>query len=907
MLRRDEVEDAESPFLLEALEPFRESPETEGLVRQVATASRRLSRGARRHLRRALVRHLVETGASESEALEAIEAESPFLGEGDEETNLVPEHDESPFAAGEAAGDPGFEYDTPPSLDPATTIDVQAAEPPFSAALRKRLHPVLGAPAAAKAVAFNKAQHPGVSEIPLAELRARIETYIDRPGLEAALGAKVDEATLTAQLAQQFQMKCFRDARFHTGRLDEPTLDALGFVRHRGPKLNAADRTNKDAAKLLRRAVTRALADPLGKDVSARTWFSFMLDAPFLGLTTRWGHGIHLELMRKLRIAQSYLGTIPKYRDLSPVELGDALLWDPVDDPPPHATAWTHPNDPDAKLGDRHRGARPSGDGSSMHLPGLAIDLGYRANPWVGSLSFKEVSGRAATLVGGTITRASGARERAAKDFGELSDAPGIGRKALHTLAQGTLTTGQIYDQLAQWNAWLERYLELGTSDADLQSAITARQADGTPGVMRGTDLPKTVAFWKRQIRTDLQSLRKNSFSADGTPRDPLKGFLSFHRDLVIALRDRACLAWGAVDLGKGERGSGDMMHFDSRLDGIGRAFALAVGSSHVPAVHPCLAPAAAKTQSEVGPLEESEVKPLKQQPAGLKGQLFRLDSKKGGTSKGGTDSAVYVPAAAMKSASLTVILWMHGLSRRNGKFICGNADTAFFHLADTSSFPLLKDLEDSGRPLILVAPSMRWNGDSHTLEKPGEMNAFLKEVEAFLEEVRKWLEANGHGGWTQNAEIKRLILAGHSKAYVVFNGLAARADDPESSSGALAKLTDVWALDTMYGGDGIPALKWAVWAAIKEQTAIRQPKQRAVTFRVLYFRDTGTATEAEWLQRKAKALHLPHVTIHAFDKKAEKKATPAQGGKPAQPAQKAENHCTMTRDYFSKLLATLK
>jgi len=40
-------------------------------------------------------------------------------------------------------------------------------------------------------------------------------------------------------------------------------------------------------------------------------------------------------------------------------------------------------------------------------------------------------------------------------------------------------------------------------------------------------------------------------------------------RDLVIALRDQAGLAWGAVDFGTRE--SGDVMHFDARRDGIGR------------------------------------------------------------------------------------------------------------------------------------------------------------------------------------------------------------------------------------------------------------------------------------------------------------------------------------------------
>ena len=37
-----------------------------------------------------------------------------------------------------------------------------------------------------------------------------------------------------------------------------------------------------------------------------------------------------------------------------------------------------------------------------------------------------------------------------------------------------------------------------------------------------------------------------------------------------MALRDHACLVWGAVDLGRGS--SGDIMHFDCRLDDLGRA-----------------------------------------------------------------------------------------------------------------------------------------------------------------------------------------------------------------------------------------------------------------------------------------------------------------------------------------------
>jgi hypothetical protein len=488
-----------------------------------------------------------------------------------------------------------------------------------------------------------------------------------------------------------------------------------------------------------------------------------------------------------------------------------------------------------------------------MHLAGLAVDLAYRANPWVGSLSFKTVSGRAATLVGGSETDAAGRRTRKAAAVGELSDAPGLGRRALHQLSQGPLTTSQIYDALVQWNTWLEQYLALGADDRALASAIAARQADGTPGIVRpGATPDRTLADWRRQIAVDLDSLRRNSFSAAGTPRDPRKGFLSFHRDLVVALRDVACLAWGAVDLGASERGSGDMMHFDCRVEGIGRAYGRASGGN-VPQRHPCIT--APEAQRELAPVMEAELK-TQPTPAGITGKLFRLDSRQGGSATG-----VFVPPAAMTSAPFKVLLWMHGLSRRRRDtaecknatfaakpdcfpFICGNADDAFQHLKD-STFSLMKLVEASGKPFILVVPSMSWSGDSHKLETPKQMNLFLKEVQTFLENVRVWLKDNGKVGWAEKSVIGQLVLAGHSKAYVVLDGLARRVDDAESSQDPLAKLSDVWSLDTMYKSRAHE--KWVKWAT-------RKP---GVKFRVFYRPCSPTGPEGDCLTHKAIAAGL--------------------------------------------------
>ena len=48
---------------------------------------------------------------------------------------------------------------------------------------------------------------------------------------------------------------------------------------------------------------------------------------------------------------------------------------------------------------------------------------------------------------------------------------------------------------------------------------------------------------------------------------DPATGFLNLDRDFVLALTD-AGLAWGAIDFGAE---SGEVMHFDCRLDGKGK------------------------------------------------------------------------------------------------------------------------------------------------------------------------------------------------------------------------------------------------------------------------------------------------------------------------------------------------
>jgi hypothetical protein len=127
--------------------------------------------------------------------------------------------------------------------------------------------------------------------------------------------------------------------------------------------------------------------------------------------------------------------------------------------------------------------------------------------------------------------------------------------------------------------------------------------------------------------------------------------------------------------------------------------------------------------------------------------------------------------------------------------------------------------------------------------------------MNAFLEEVRAGLTA---AGWSSPPSFGRLILAGHSRGYAVLNGLAARVNDPESSQGALATLTDMWLLDSTYGKSHKESLSamWLKWAKAKGN----------VNLRILYRRDTDTAAVAESIREKAAQAGLTNVAFEVFE-----------------------------------------
>jgi len=225
---------------------------------------------------------------------------------------------------------------------------------------------------------------------------------------------------------------------------------------------------------------------------------------------------------------------------------------------------------------------------------------------------------------------------------------------------------------------------------------------------------------------------------------------------------------------------------------------------------------------------------------ATLKGQTCSFDST---SSKSVT--AVFVPTAAASADPVTIVVWIHG-----DIIPCGDEGRDAISYVKSNEFPLARQITDSKKPFVLAVPTMNWtfgrNKFVHALGTPKTMNAFVEEVRSGLT----------HAGWSKAPALGRLILAGHSRAYVVLNALAAAVKVPESSTGALAKLTDVWLLDATYGKRNVKVhcSKWIEWAKAHAKAP------NFINLRVLYRKASGTSDVAECILAEAARAALPNV-----------------------------------------------
>ncbi|MDN3514161.1 MAG: hypothetical protein NG747_07155 [Candidatus Brocadia sp.] len=669
-------------------------------------------------------------------------------------------------------------------------VDEDAAEPLFTGLVRKSDGPLPDIAALRKASSWNQKMHPAESGIALAELRARLELYIDRSALDdlvrqANAGAATppygsDEATIVTLLADQFQRKTCRMPTVGEiwkpptmgGMVAEDTLDALGFIYHTGSTtvLNLADRVNRTADETLKK-VKAGEFQGVEPGLTAKTWWTYMVRPPWLGMPIK--HGIHLVLLKRLRRAQQFLMNLLAYENLSPAELGKVL-----------------------GLEEEHKGARPGAATRSMHTFGLAIDISYTHNPW---LSNPE---RDTSKIAGITLRAAqfiGGKPRTQQ---------GITANLLHQIAVQHQDTAEIYKILSEWSNWLGAYFALATDLKRLESQLPVLNAINPDiGFIRpGESLAEAAKRHARVMKSDFDDFA-TAVARGGDKEAVRKGFMDLPRDLVLALREYACLAWGAVDFGPNQ--SGDVMHFDCRADGIGRAIRIATGEPPPAEGHRCIPTKARKTAGSefVEDAPKTPPPPLSFQ---FTSTVIRNYKDENGTNRS-TNCAVAVPEAARNKKEIDLLVFFHGLDT------CDPSHD-FDARKVMKNFELDTQVDTSKREVALAVPAVYWVrlNKEKTNEVEVEENKenirkawFAAQINAFVEEV---LDKIGEKS-SDRPSLRRLILAGHSRAYDILTPLANEfvRRGADTIKGALTKIEKVLALDTTYGLNHAGILrKWA-------------------------------------------------------------------------------------------------
>jgi hypothetical protein len=670
-------------------------------------------------------------------------------------------------------------------LDPADSIDEAAAQYLFPQTVRDRVEPLLDAAAARTASAWNAARHPKASGVSAAALLTRLERYVNRPAIENAMqktaGLKDlsgDAGIVIAMMAHQFQQKIYTSTKsYHAGQIGEGTLDALGFVRHRGDELNAVDALNvrfhvRGRSKAFQRLQQvyrsdRAAFEHLGTDVSPKTWYRLFVNAPFLGRP--FTKGIHIELMRRLRQAEKWLLGQSLYKQMSPVELGAAM-----------------------KIDEDHHGGRTTTN-NSMHTLGLAVDIRYTKNPWVAGQH--DNSGKL------NVSRNT-AFQTVTRNISRLLDGAdeAVTPAWLHGLASDPARTSvSAYNELKKRQTNLQVYLSL-QNDTEALKATIARRRQGPKSELvmkaRETD-DAAVARWRRTIRDDRERLHR----AFGSGRTPEAGFMNLE----------ACA---------GVRAPG------SRLPGVGRdrsgierqrrhdALRLPRHWNWLEAV-----PRAAANGGRQSSVCEIDCR-VRGRGVGDAAHAFRTAD---GAVPRGTTLVVHVEYAADEDRG---VLPQGSQFAEDGRRACVRTrpsrslrsraqDDRRAHQEQTiragQACGRFGPRDRARRPLHGLAESQDERLEVRSLlpgqHAPARTPARLNGV------VREALLEVGRVFGTAAPSIQNLILAGHSKAYEFFDPLAMAHGDPEGSKGCLAKLSDVWALDTSYT---CPTDHWLCWLSSK-------------------------------------------------------------------------------------------
>jgi hypothetical protein len=432
-------------------------------------------------------------------------------------------------------------YPDPVRFSPA--CDRSVATPGFLVSKRKSLVSLLSPSQNARAVLLNREIHQAKSGVQPADIVTDLKRYVDFDAVRGAIRRQsggsivLGEGTVDAvfvEAVHQFQAKVYFDKTAQDGVAGPSTLDSLGIVKHNlRRKIDRAvfgqGVLNKISAKVS--ALTNG-------EFSAKNWYDFIVAPSFLGhRINKFSQGIHLLLVRKLREAENYLLSLPAYTGMTPVELGRALG---LDRPTVH-----------------YSGGRISAEPQGMHGVGLALDIDVVGNPWIGAGWIMDDKKGRDWLVEQIKTNPDGEKKRKYQRILNMRNERYRFVETLKSAAQKSLNGAAKGSTIA---SFLHVLAVKHGRDTRTAHQILARWNEEFKTYLRNK--PSELRYWK------------NSATFDN--RDPLNGFLNLHPGLVLALRQKALLAWGAIDFGP--LASGDVMHFDLRTLGAGRVIAEKLG-----------------------------------------------------------------------------------------------------------------------------------------------------------------------------------------------------------------------------------------------------------------------------------------------------------------------------------------
>jgi hypothetical protein len=162
--------------------------------------------------------------------------------------------------------------------------------------------------------------------------------------------------------------------------------------------------------------------------------------------------------------------------------------------------------------------------------------------------------------------------------------------------------------------------------------------------------------------------------------------------------------------------------------------------------------------------------------------------------------TGIFIPSGYRHGADVDVILYLHG--HKAGHYPDGSsmAIDRYWNERTRPRAALREAVHESGKNVILVAPTLGPKSQAHTLARPGGLDAYLTRVLRALASQPGWQGKSA-------PQLRHLVLAAHSGGGIWMLSLA------KGSARAVAEnLRECWGFDCFYHPD-IEVAGWPAWA----------------------------------------------------------------------------------------------